>query len=367
VFEDPLRASTREAVDTCRRAGLRLVLVTGDHPATAAAVASAAGLDATSVVTGASVAAADDLDRDRLLRDADVVARVDPATKVELVEAHRAAGDVVAMVGDGVNDAPALSRADVGVAMAGANGTDVAREAADVVVVNENLDTLVEAVVAGRTIDRNLTHVVSYLLTGNLSEIVVVVGIALLLPELGVPLLPAQLLWLNLVTDGLPAGALGVDRPPSTAALLRSHRARGERLLPTRRIIALAARAVALAAPVLVAGVIGAGNGWDDATVRAEVLLALIGAHLLLAYGTRASRWAFEAGWWRGGAVAATVGGSLALQIPVFTLEAGRRALDLGALPAAGWVLAAAAAAASVAPVELARRLVPEPAAGQDG
>jgi hypothetical protein len=100
--------------------------------------------------------------------------------------------------------------------------------------------------------------------------------------------------------------------------------------------------------------------GWDSATVRAELLLALVCSHLLLAYSTRAGRWAFERGWWRSGAVAGAVGGSLLLQIPVFTLPAARSALDLGALPPTGWVLATAAAAGSVAATELTRRLVPE-------
>jgi Ca2+-transporting ATPase len=360
VFEDPLRASTRAAVDTCRRAGIRLVLVTGDHPVTAAAVAAAAGLDARCVVTGASVAAAASSNRAGMLRDADVVARVDPATKVELVDAHRAAGEVVAMVGDGVNDAPALRRADVGVAMAGSNGTDVAREAADIVVVDEDLDTIVEAVVAGRTIDRNLSHVVGYLLAGNLSEVAVVVGTALLLPELGVPLLPVQLLWLNLVTDGLPAGALGVDRPANPSSLLAAHRGRGERLLTGRRTMALVVRAATLAAPVLLAGWLAHRSGWDAAVVRSELLLALVCSHLVLAYSTRAGRWAFERGWWRSGPVAAAVGGSLVLQVPVFALPPVRSALELGALPPSGWVLAAAAALVSVAGTEIARRLLPE-------
>ncbi|HEX6595419.1 MAG TPA: cation-transporting P-type ATPase, partial [Acidimicrobiales bacterium] len=233
-FHDPLRASTVDTVAKCRRAGIRLTMVTGDHLGTARAVAVEAGLEPDPAVTGAQLAGLEPSDRTDLLRAASIVARVDPHTKVELVAAHRASGEVVAMTGDGVNDAPALRQADIGVALSGQGGTDVAREAADVVVTDGDLATLVAAVAEGRRIWRNLMSVLAYLLTGNVSEVLVVVGSVVLLPDLAVPLLPVQLLWVNFVTDGLPALALGVDQPPHDP-LAAPPRSASDRLLGGRR------------------------------------------------------------------------------------------------------------------------------------
>ncbi|MGE3621625.1 MAG: cation-translocating P-type ATPase, partial [Acidimicrobiia bacterium] len=299
AFHDPLRPSAVEAIAACRAAGVRVVLVTGDHAATARAIATAAGIEDGPTVTGAGLAAHPEADRDDLLRAAAVVARVEPATKVALVEAHQAAGRVVAMTGDGVNDAPALRRADVGVALADVGGTDVARAAAEVVLTDGDLATLVTAVREGRRIYGNLRAVVSYLVTGNLSEILTVALALALLPGLAVPLLPVQLLWVNLVTDGLPALALGVDHP-ATDPLRATPRGRDERLLPVRRMAGLAGRSVAIAVVAVATGLLGEHAwGWEPDVVRTQVLLTLVVAHQLLAYTARARRWSFEAGWWR--------------------------------------------------------------------
>ena len=243
VLRDPPRPSAAGSVAAVRTAGIRLLMATGDHPATARAIAREVGLDVGDVLTGPAMRA-DGLPADPLT--ATVLARVDPDQKHALVEHLQARGHVVAMTGDGVNDAPALRRADIGVAL-GASGSDVAREAADVVVTDDDLATIIAAVQEGRTIHDNLRKVVDYLVASNLSEVVVVAATLLLLPSLGVPLFPLQLLWINLLTDGLPALALGID-PAHTGIMSRPPRDPADRMLDRGHLRRLAARGAVLAA-----------------------------------------------------------------------------------------------------------------------
>ncbi|HET7488403.1 MAG TPA: cation-transporting P-type ATPase [Acidimicrobiales bacterium] len=356
AFHDPLRPSTAATIARCRGAGIRVALVTGDHLSTARAVAAEAGLDPAPAVTGRELAALGPAERAAALREASIVARVDPSTKVELVAAHRAAGDIVAMTGDGVNDAPALRQADIGVALSGSGGTDVAREAAGLVVTDGDLATLVAAVAEGRRIWRNLVSVVSYLLAGNISEVVVVLGCIALLPGLVVPLLPVQLLWVNFVTDGIPALALGVDRPPGDP-LASPPRARSDQLLGWRRQTMLLVRGVGVAGAVLATGLLARSWGWSDEAVRTQLLLSLLFAHLMLAYVSRADTVTFGSGWWHNHVLLTAVAGSLALQLPAFATGPGRALLGLAAVPAAGWLLAAGAAAVTVLVVDASRLL----------
>ncbi|MEX2279320.1 MAG: cation-transporting P-type ATPase [Acidimicrobiia bacterium] len=216
---DPPRDDVREAIEDCMQAGIDIVMITGDQPATASYIADALGLDGghDRLVTGRELAAGS-IDSVRML-DARVFARTSPEQKLDVIAARQAAGDSVAMIGDGVNDAPALKKADIGVAM-GIRGTQVAKEASDVVVQDDRFGSIVHAVKEGRVIFDNIRKFVLYLLSSNLSEIIVVgVGAMLALP---LPLLPLQILYLNLITDVFPALALGagqgepgvMDRPP---------------------------------------------------------------------------------------------------------------------------------------------------------
>ena len=222
LFWDPPRAEVPAAVRTALAAGIRVVMITGDHPATALAIAQRVGIPATTVLTG------EDLEgyRREAVRDAltevNVFARVRPEQKLALVEALQAQGQIVAMTGDGVNDAPALKRSDVGVAM-GRRGSDVSREVADLVLLDDNFATIVGAVEEGRDIYENVQKFLRFLFSTNLSEVLVVSGGALvafamnLRSETGslmLPLTAAQILWINLLTDGLPALALAFDRTP---------------------------------------------------------------------------------------------------------------------------------------------------------
>ncbi|MEX5728806.1 Ca2+-transporting ATPase [Rhodovulum iodosum] len=212
---DPLRGTVREAIDACRSAGVRVIMLTGDHADTAQTIARHAGLGdgALRVIEGRELrgldpAAPDDATRDRILA-ADVFARVDPETKLSLVRIYQDAGHVVAMTGDGVNDAPALKKADIGIAM-GQRGTQVAREAADMVLKDDAFGTIIVAMRQGRVIFGNIRAFVVYLMSCNLSEVLVVaLAVGAGLPA---PLLPLQILFLNLVTDVFPAFALGLGR-----------------------------------------------------------------------------------------------------------------------------------------------------------
>jgi Ca2+-transporting ATPase len=296
--------------------------------------------------------------RREALAAASIVARVEPSVKVEVVEAKRAAGHVVVMTGDGVNDAPALRRADVGVAVAAqAGGTDVAREAAQLVVTDEDLGTIVAAVREGRTIFRNLLSVIGYLLAGNASEVAVVMAGLALFPELAVTLLPVQLLWVNLITDGLPAVALGLDLPPGDP--LAGPPRRRAQLLGTARQARLVLQGGAIGAIVLGTGLVARASQWGAGAERSQLFLALLLCHLSLAYVARADRFAFERGWARNRWLLAAVGGSMALQALALLLPPLRAALALEPLPWQGWALAVGAAVATVALLEAGRRLAP--------
>lgn len=208
---DPPRAEAQPAVATCKRAGIRPVMITGDHPRTAQHIAGHLGIDGPGqAVSGAELNRISPSQLDELVDSVSVYARVSPEHKLRIVEALQRRGEVAAMTGDGVNDAPALRKANIGVAM-GVAGTDVAREAADMVLLDDNFATIVDAVEEGRRIFDNIRKFIKYILATNSGEIwVMLAG-----PWLGMPLplLPLQILWMNLVTDGLPALALGAEAP----------------------------------------------------------------------------------------------------------------------------------------------------------
>ncbi len=209
---DPPRAGVKEAVETCRKAGIRAVMITGDHRITATAIAREIGLwdEGDEAVTGAELAEMDEATLAARIMSIRVFARTTAEQKLRLVRAFKARGHVVAMTGDGVNDAPALREAHIGIAM-GLGGTDVARQAADLVLADDNFATIVEAVREGRAIYRNIQKFIFFLLSSNMGLLVAVFVVSFF--GKWPPLTPLMILWINLVTNGLPALALGVDPP----------------------------------------------------------------------------------------------------------------------------------------------------------
>jgi Ca2+-transporting ATPase len=235
-MNDPPRQGVKEAIDECRLAHIRVVMVTGDHALTAQAIARELGMweEGDTAVTGAELRQMSPEQLSQEIERVRVFARVTAEQKMDIVQAFQRAGGVVAVTGDGVNDAPALKRADVGVAM-GRSGTDVAREAADMVLADDNFTTIVAAVREGRAIFRNIQKFIFFLCSSN-AGLCVAVFAASILGFSETPLTPLMILWINLVTNGLPALALGVD-PPEGGQMREGPRSRTEGLLGWRLLV----------------------------------------------------------------------------------------------------------------------------------
>jgi Ca2+-transporting ATPase len=270
ALEDPARADVPRAIKDCREAGIRVIMVTGDHAVTARSIASAVGLGQTAkFVEGKQL--------ERLINgksaelfDIDIFARVSPAEKLALVRSYQSAGEVVAMTGDGVNDAPALRQADIGVAM-GMRGTDVARDAAAMILLDDAFPTIVKAIREGRIIFGNIRRFVAYLLSCNLSE-VLVVGLAVL-STLPLPVLPLQILYLNLVTDVFPAFALAMGEG-EPGILKRPPRNPKEPILDRSRWLAIVLHSLALTAATF--GALAAAQLWLDLEGESVVTVAFL-------------------------------------------------------------------------------------------
>ncbi|MEK6847395.1 MAG: cation-translocating P-type ATPase [Nanoarchaeota archaeon] len=243
---DPPKAEVKNYVARAREAGIRVIMVTGDNIRTAIAVAREIGLNGESL-EGAHFAQLGDIEKRKIIAETNIFARVEPQHKLEIIRLLKERGDVVAMTGDGVNDAPALKQADIGIAM-GIKGTDVAQESSDMVLQDDNFSTIVSAVEEGRGIYSNIRTFVNYLLSANIAEVLVIVlALALSLP---LPMTALMLLWINLVTDGLPALALSVD-PYPPEVMKHPPRKKGEPLMNRATTFNVLAVSVLIAAGVL--------------------------------------------------------------------------------------------------------------------
>jgi len=319
---DPPRPEVKRAVQAATRAGIRTVMITGDHPATALAVARELGITGPDgrAVTGRELNAMSDEELVETVHTVRVFARVSPQHKLRIVRAFKALGEVVAMTGDGVNDAPAVKEADIGVAM-GRTGTDVTKEASAMILSDDNFATIVAAVEEGRGIYDNIRKFIRYLLSCNTGEVLTMfLAVVLHLP---LPLLPIQILFVNLVTDGLPAMALGVD-PPEPDVMRRPPRRPDEgvfarrlgiKILGRGTLIGLGTLAAFVAGAVVTSGMPGMSGLTHGPTLeraRTMALATLVCAQLIHVFDCRSERRTiFENGFlgnpWLLGAVASSL------------------------------------------------------------
>jgi Ca2+-transporting ATPase len=286
-MSDPPRPEVADAIRTCRRAGIRPILITGDHALTAEAVARDLGiLERGHLMTGSELDAMSDEELRRVVGEVEVYARVSPAHKLRVVAAWQANGHYAAMTGDGVNDAPALKKADIGVAM-GITGTDVSKDAAAMTLTDDNFASIVAAVEEGRGVFSNIKKYLMYLLSSNVGEIGLMAGASLL--GLPLPLTAVQILYVNLATDGLPAMALALD-PPEGDLMSRPPRAAGTGVF-TRPVLVLTLLGGAWSMLVnlgLFAWALGSGRGPAQAATMTFVSLVLI--QFFKAYNFRSDR-----------------------------------------------------------------------------
>ncbi len=322
---DPPREEAAAAIAQAHRAGIRVVMITGDHPRTAARIAADLGIAGPNagVLSGAELDALDDAGLARAARQTAVYARVAPVHKLRIIDALQAGGDVVAMTGDGVNDAPALKSADIGIAM-GVTGTEVTKEAARMILADDNFATIVDAVREGRRIFDNIRKFLRYLLSSNMGEVLTVflgvVGAGVIGLQgdgqaIVLPLLATQILWINLVTDSGPALAMGVD-PETDDVMARKPRRPGERAIDARMWLGVILIGLAMAAATLLTidlylpgGLLGGAQSLDVARTAGFTVLVL--AQLFNCFNARSeTRSAFHqlfANRWLWGAVALSV------------------------------------------------------------
>ncbi|HVZ34425.1 MAG TPA: cation-translocating P-type ATPase, partial [Polyangiaceae bacterium] len=348
---DPPRLEVAPAIAEARRAGIRVVMITGDHPRTAARIAADLGiLEPEGVVlTGADL---DTLDAPRLaeaVRRTAVYARVAPVHKLRIVEALQANGEVVAMTGDGVNDAPALKAADIGIAM-GITGTEVSKQAAKMILADDNFASIVAAVREGRNIFDDIQKFLRYLLSSNLGEVLTVfLGVVFSDPiglrgsghALVLPLLATQILWVNLVTDSTPALAMGVD-PETDDVMARSPRRPGERAIDRRMWLGVFSTGLVMALVTLLSMHFYLAGGWlasskPLATARTVGFTVLVLAQLFNCFNARSEASSAFRGLFRNHWLWGAVGLSLLLQVAVVHVRVLNVAFNTVPLSAPQW------------------------------
>ncbi len=291
---DPPREEAKEAVKTCILAGIKPVMITGDHVVTASAIAKELGIlkDESEAVSGVQLSKMSDEELNKNVRNYSVYARVSPEDKIRIVKAWQNAGEIVAMTGDGVNDAPALKAADIGCAM-GITGTDVAKGAADMILTDDNFATIVDAVKEGRGIYDNIKKAVQFLLSCNVGEILAVLFSMILWHTS--PLSAIQLLWLNLVTDGLPALALGVE-PVEKDIMKRKPKPKDEGIFANGMPYVVILQGIMFSLLTVLGYYLGKTIGASDEAARTMAFLVLAQSQLFHAFNARSNRSVFKVG-----------------------------------------------------------------------
>jgi len=337
---DPPRPEVAKAIAKARRAGIETIMVTGDHPRTAEAIARQLGFERCSAVSGDEIDRMGDDELARVLGERSVYARVSPRHKLRIVRILKERGHVVAMTGDGVNDAPAVREADIGVAM-GRTGTDVTREAAAMVLADDNYATLVAAIQEGRGIYDNIRKFARYLLACNTGEVLSMFIAAV--AGLPMPLLPTQILWVNLVTDGLPAIALGVD-PPDADVMERPPRDPNEGLFARGLHLKIAARGVLIGLATVASFLVGMHMpplGADPLPyARTLAFTTLVASQLVYVFQCRSERRLLhEMGLWENPWLFLAVTVSAGMHLLVIYSPVLSRVFETVRLSAADWAL----------------------------
>jgi len=286
-ISDPLRVSTRESIQTLNDAGVRIVLITGDHPETALAIAEDSGIlhREGGVILGKELDSMSDAVLKERVATCNVFARVEPQHKLRIVQAWRARGEVVAMVGDGVNDAAAMKASDIGVSVG--SGTDVARETSDMVLLNNDLSSITAAVYEGRVIFDNIRKIIVYLVADSFSEVILISGTILL--GLPLPILAVQILWINLVTDGLPGLALTME-PAESDVMQRPPRKRDTPVVNTEMKVLIFLIGVLTDVGLLVMYILLQAKGIQTDHLRTIIFTALAVDSLLYVFAVRSLR-----------------------------------------------------------------------------
>ncbi len=280
---DPPRPDVRSSIAEAKRAGILTIMITGDHPETALAIARTVGIDTDGVIDGIALEAMDTERLKEVLRSTHVFARVQPAHKVKILEALQSQGHIVAMSGDGVNDAPALKRAHVGIAM-GLKGTDIARESAAMVLTDDNYSSIVAAIAEGRRIYDNIKKFVIFLMRSNFGE-VLIIACAMLL-RMPLPLLPLHILWINLVTDSVPALALAAEKGEE-GIMLRRPRKQSEGIFTGEWPLLILAGVLNMVLALGIFTIVRINHPDDLVLARTAVLTTTVVYQLLLAVSTR--------------------------------------------------------------------------------
>jgi Ca2+-transporting ATPase len=342
---DPPREEVKEAVKVCDQASIRSVMITGDHKLTAVAIAKELGILKQGVAfTGAEIDNLSDEEFEALVEKIEVYARVSPVHKLRVVEALAKKGHVVAMTGDGVNDAPALKKADIGVAM-GITGTDVTKEAADMVLTDDNFASIVAAVEEGRGIFGNIKKYLIYLLSCNLGEILLMAVVILFGPLMGlpagtIPLIAIQLLYVNLATDGLPAIALSVD-PPDLDIMKQKPRPRKQSIFtaPVLRYLAGAGIWTALVTLGMFLWAVDSGKDFLEAQGLCFITLILI--ELFNAFNCRSLEYSvFKIGPFSNKWLIWSILITMAMTIPIFYVPLLQEVFHAYALGLTDWIIA---------------------------
>jgi len=357
---DPPRDEAKPAVELCKQAGVRVVMITGDHKLTATAIAEELGLmnSTQRALTGEELDKLDDDEFARIVENVTVYARVSPEHKIRIVRALKLNGHVVAMTGDGVNDAPALKSADIGISM-GITGTDVSKEASDMILADDNFASIVAAMQEGRAIYDNIKKYLAYLLSANIGEILIMFSVSLIsfiqTSQIPLPLIAVQILWVNLVTDGLPAVALGVD-PPDPDLMQRPPRDPNESVFTFRvkRLIAF----VAITMTFFTVPIFLSKLGLGERMARTMVFTLIVMFEMFNAFNCRSERHSLlKVGFTKNRFLLVAVASSILLQLAVIYIPFLQVIFETTPLGLYDWTLVILLSATVILTVEASKRL----------